>query len=192
MFRQYRKIEPGEFLVVGGDTAACSHCGVSLTRKDQKKFCSRSCFYKAFNKKRAKPKPACEVCSKPTHRGTAKTCSVECRSRYLERIHKGRTLNTGRTHFKRGQQPANYKGWWRKDSGYIMVHCPDHPHADRHGDVPEHRLVVEENLGRLLTRDEVVHHRNQVKDDNRIENLQVMIEADHLRLHLRERNYNRG
>jgi hypothetical protein len=53
----------------------------------------------------------------------------------------------------------------------VLVHCPEHPNAQANGYVPEHRLVVERALGRLLRRDEKVVHRNRDKTDNRPENL---------------------
>lgn len=56
-----------------------------------------------------------------------------------------------------------------------MVRLPDHPRARTNGYVFEHILVMESALGRHLRRDESVHHRNGVRDDNRLRNLELWI-----------------
>ena len=56
-----------------------------------------------------------------------------------------------------------------------MVMVKDHPRAHQNGYVFEHTLVMEESLGRYLHPDENVHHRNGVRVDNRIENLELWV-----------------
>lgn len=47
----------------------------------------------------------------------------------------------------------------------------------------EHRYIVETNIGRKLHKNEVVHHINENKHDNRLENLQLLSRSDHAKLH---------
>lgn len=82
-----------------------------------------------------------------------------------------------------GVTPKRGKPGYYHQNGYKLVHVAGHPAAGTKGYVREHRLVAEKTLGRVLTSDEVVHHKNGDKTDNRPDNLDVMTLADHSRLH---------
>ena len=79
----------------------------------------------------------------------------------------------------KGSKNYFWKGGIIKDKGYITKHKPEHPFTDFRGYVREHRLIMEEFLGRYLTKDECVHHINGIKNDNRIENLQLVSKGIH-------------
>ena len=85
-------------------------------------------------------------------------------------------------------RPSKYGGHTklRKD-GYVAIYIPKHPHSTNDGYVMEHILVMEESIGRYLNPDEVVHHKNHIRTDNRIENLQLMTFKEHARFHMNER-----
>lgn len=72
-------------------------------------------------------------------------------------------------------------------NGYVLAYAPMHPNAHKDGYVMEHTIVIERELGRYLTTDEVVHHKNGVRSDNRIENLKLMNKHDHQSMHMRMR-----
>lgn len=62
-----------------------------------------------------------------------------------------------------------------KKGDYLYALVPDHPNATKNGYVLMHRVVTENHLGRLLEKNEIVHHLDENKHNNAIENLQVMM-----------------
>lgn len=83
-----------------------------------------------------------------------------------------------------GSAAANWKGGRKKNKkGYVLVLAKGHPMAEKNGYVLEHRLIMAEYLGRVLLPSEIVHHKNGIKNDNRIENLEILQSGDHTRMH---------
>ena len=84
-----------------------------------------------------------------------------------------------------GPKNFNWKGGKMiSHNGYVLLKKRGYSRANNHGYVFEHILVMEEHIGRLLKLDEVVHHINHNKQDNRIENLQLMTRSEHMKLHM--------
>ena len=131
-----------------------------------------------INKGRPKSLCKCENClndflalNAEINRGRAKFCSRECHIKFVNK-----------KSIRFGASNPHWKGGKRLRSGYVWVKNRSHPFCDSHGYVREHRLVMEKHLGRLLDPLEVVHHKNRIRNDNRIENLQIFnTNAAHIR-----------
>jgi hypothetical protein len=59
--------------------------------------------------------------------------------------------------------------------GYVLTYRPDLPEAHHTGYMLEHRVVMREYLGRPLEDSEAVHHKNAIRNDNRLENLELWV-----------------
>ena len=135
-----------------------------------------------------------ELYNKPgfTTRRAAK--ALGCSYRYIEKLLTAYGLSIPvRRKIKKIAIPSfrDYDRWLNEgrrvnivDSPYIHVYVPEHPNTPSNRSMLEHRLIVERKIGRLLESYEVVHHRNGIKTDNRLENLEVLTREEHSRAHL--------
>lgn len=101
--------------------------------------------------------------------------SHDCIRRYLHKF--GIPIRT--TGCRKGTKHPKWHGGKIFSKGYIKIYDPTNVMADSNGYVFEHRLVMSNHLGRPLASDEFVHHINENKTDNHLENLQLTNLIDH-------------
>jgi hypothetical protein len=66
---------------------------------------------------------------------------------------------------------------------YVYAVVPNHPKATKNGYVLEHRVVMENNIGRILERWEEVHHKDENRKNNSPDNLEIKLTGEHQRFH---------
>lgn len=76
-----------------------------------------------------------------------------------------------------------WKGGRYIDSiGYVQIYRPNHP-SSRNGYIAEHRLVMEQSIGRYLNKDEHIHHKDENRQNNDLDNLQLLTRSQHTTIH---------
>lgn len=129
----------------------------------------------------------CKICKKPfkifpSRKGHYKYCSKECRIKGVSKITSEKMTGENNPNWLGGRYKNN-RGYWirtlssltdeeRELARYMTFDSKKFV-------VLEHRMLMAKKIGRPLYKNEVVHHINGIKADNRLENLQLLIIGTH-------------
>jgi hypothetical protein len=145
----------------------CETCGkIFVKRRNSTKYCSNKCSGEA---KRKRSLIKCDFCGNEfeiheCHRSVHNFCSKSCYSEWQK------------IYIKEEKSPR-WNGGVHIQDGYIFHRQEDGSYK------AEHRLVVEKTIGRPLRSDEIVHHLDENKQNNNIDNLVVVTKAEHIQIH---------
>jgi hypothetical protein len=138
----------------------------------------------------------CKLCGKIylSDRKQSKFCNIKCSGKWVVKNYLNKNIKF--RDYNGENNPCWRGGRLKRNDGYILIYRPKHPYYNADGlYVFEHRLVIENKIGRYLTKKEKVHHINGNRSDNRIENLKLINrQSEHCRIHGFDKNggWNKG
>lgn len=149
--------------------------------RNKNNYCSRKCYY-------GEKKANCIICLEPLNQENGynkfcNNCYLKDYSNDPKNIEKIRSYSRNYQRKKKGipiELPLllGKSGLGHINSyGYKLICKKGHPNSSSKGHIAEHTFIMSEHLGRALIKGESVHHKNGIKTDNRIENLELWSKA---------------
>lgn len=182
-------------------SATCRQCGAEYRKRADRvripDFCGIACRirFQTAEITRARGRQ-CEACGEKfvpraaqLRIGQGRFCSLRCaRPALIAAMHSEASRIKALEGFRKsdyaqrqseifGPAHRSWKGGVTHSDGYRLIRYA------RNKTRSEHRLIMERKLGRVLRSDEIVHHINHDKTDNRLENLTIMTRAEHMDTH---------
>lgn len=117
---------------------------------------------------------------------TKKKISLAHKGKKLTPEHREKVLKTLIFGLKGSHNP-NWNGGVINRHGYVYFLNPSHPSCHKNGYIKRAVIVAEEKIGRHLFPNEVTHHINGIKDDDRPENIEVLTASQHNTITMKER-----
>ena len=156
----------------------CQNCNTKFQEyaSNHRKYCSRACAYRTFEVNHTH---VCEECGDTfvDKKTSSVFCNLSCSGKRNARLIKNH----------RGGASLDRHWNWKGGGTVIKSGYREIPLGKKNKKILEHRLVMEQHLGRKLGTKEHVHHINGNKLDNRVENLIVLDPSEHQRVHNQRR-----
>lgn len=149
----------------------CNDCGKDKSRI-HRGVC-QSCYAKRYNREKQLLAPLIKCQCRPDCPDMIPSITIQGKPAKIKNSHGLKGINN----------PKYRRGWFKKECYIILTGYKDHPNADKKGEIREHILIMSNHLNRPLTKTEIVHHINGIKDDNRIENLSLTDRSKHQNTH---------
>ncbi|CAB4132478.1 HNH nuclease [uncultured Caudovirales phage] len=160
----------------------CIVCNDEFSSKSifhpSQKYCSRKCCARASHRRRhglsiKSLDLTCRVCEKKFTQKRANNteyCDPKCKKLAASRRLNGSPVKGPRKHI-RGTGHINSQGYRVVSKNHANAKCRSDKTGK--GQILEHIWIMSTHIGRPLKKHETVHHKNGIRSDNRIENLEL-------------------